>query len=540
MIKAAIYSRFSSDLQSDRSVEDQHQLCREFASRQGITVVATFEDRARSGASILGRDGLLSLMERSRTGEFDTVVTEALDRLSRDQEDLAGIYKRLSFAGIKIVAVHDGLADQMQIGIRGLVGALYLQDLSHKVRRGLAGVTRDGRHAGGRAYGYRPVIGAPGELQIVDDEAVILRRIFTKFVAGETPRAIVAGLNAESIRPPRGSYWSASVLTGNKKRGHGILVNPLYAGTIVWNRVRMIKDPSTGKRVSRANPETEWQRADAPQLRIIDQAVFDAAQERIVDRRRVHPSHRRAPKHLLSGLLKCGCCGAGMSVKDTSAGRVRVHCTAAKEGGACTNRKAFYLDKIEAAALSGLRGMLADKMALAAYVARYNERRSELMREAGNRKGASEDRLRAVTAEIERTIGMAVKGVIGEDEAAAVLPALRAEREKISIELATLRESAKIIRLHPRTADAYLAMIGRFEAALSDGDHERSKAEVRKLIERVVVTPGGGRPIIRLDGWLETIASGDLPGSPLGGRVVAGERYRAIPQDVRMAFSIHL
>lgn len=123
MPRAAIYARFSSDLQRDRSIEDQVALCQSYAAREGFPVVRLYEDRARSGASIFGRDGLMQLMEASRDRLFDVVVVEALDRLSRDQEDLAGLYKRLAFAGIEIRAVHDGVADQIQVGIRGLVGA---------------------------------------------------------------------------------------------------------------------------------------------------------------------------------------------------------------------------------------------------------------------------------------------------------------------------------------------------------------------------------------------------------------------------------
>lgn len=539
MTAAAIYARFSSDMQNPRSVEDQQTLCRDFALRNGMTVVATFEDRARSGASILGRDGLLDLMERAKAGEFDTVVVEALDRLSRDQEDLAGIYKRLSFAGIKIIAVHDGQADQMQIGIRGLVGALFLQDLSHKVRRGMAGVTRDGRHAGGRAYGYRPIAGAPGELEIVEAEAAIVRRIFAESADGATPRNIVADLNREMIPPPRGSYWSASVLSGNKRRGYGILLNPLYAGEIVWNRVRMIKDPSTDRRVSRVNPNDQWQRVPAPHLAIVGRALFDAVQERMAERSIILPAHRRAPKHLLSGLLKCGRCGAGMSVKDRSAGRVRIQCTAAKEGGTCTNRKAVYLDGIEVAVLAGLRSILADPRAIAAYVARYNERRQKLAQDVSGRKDASETRIRQLTAEIDRTIGMTVKGLISEDEAALLLPPLRAERASLVSELATIGQDTNLVHIHPRAAEGYLSAIARLESALEADDEERSRAEVRKLIERVIVTPGAGKPTIQMDGWLSSLAS-ETTRTPLGGKVVAGERYRATPQDVHLPFSLTL
>ena len=162
--RAAIYARFSTDMQRDKSIEDQVDLCRKHAERLNCEVVAVYSDRARSGASLMGRDGVLDMISASRRGEFDAVIVEALDRLSRDQEDLAGIYKRFTFNNVAIEAVHDGRADQVQIGIRGMLGSLYLADLANKVRRGMTGVIRDGRSPGGRAYGYRPKKGEPGML----------------------------------------------------------------------------------------------------------------------------------------------------------------------------------------------------------------------------------------------------------------------------------------------------------------------------------------------------------------------------------------
>ncbi len=94
----------------------------------------------------------------------------------------------------------------------------------------MSGVVRDGRSAGGRAYGYRPSPGRPGVLEIVEDEAAVIRAIFSAYAAGEAPRAIAAGLNKRGVPPPRGTRWNASTINGNDKRGHGILRNPLYAG----------------------------------------------------------------------------------------------------------------------------------------------------------------------------------------------------------------------------------------------------------------------------------------------------------------------
>jgi DNA invertase Pin-like site-specific DNA recombinase len=301
MKRTAIYARFSTELQQERSIEDQVELCRSYAARNELEVVAVYDDRARSGASIYGRDGLMRLLDGARDSKFEVILIEALDRLSRDQEDLAGIWKRLNFLGIELRAVHEGTADQIQIGVRGLLGSLFLTDLAHKVRRGMQGVIRDGRHAGGRAYGYRLVPGKRGELEIVEEEAQVVRHIFD-YAGGKTPREIAFALNKEKVAPPRGGKWTASTINGNKKRHHGILLNELYAGQLIWNRVKMIKDPETGRRISRSNPSEDWKRAEARHLAIVDAALFNAAQQRKAERTFEAPQKQRKAKFLLSGL----------------------------------------------------------------------------------------------------------------------------------------------------------------------------------------------------------------------------------------------
>jgi site-specific DNA recombinase len=118
MRRAAIYARYSSDLQSDNSIADQHALCRKYAERNGLEVVRTYADQAKSGASMFGRDGLLDLMADAKARVFDAIVIESLDRLSRDQADLADMFKRLSFMGVEILSAHDGKADHVSVGVR--------------------------------------------------------------------------------------------------------------------------------------------------------------------------------------------------------------------------------------------------------------------------------------------------------------------------------------------------------------------------------------------------------------------------------------
>lgn len=102
MTRVALYARYSSDLQSAASVADQLRLCREQAERDGHFVVEAFSDHAISGRHLSNRPGLLALLEQARSGAFDLVLAEGLDRLSRDQADIATLYKTLSFHGVRL------------------------------------------------------------------------------------------------------------------------------------------------------------------------------------------------------------------------------------------------------------------------------------------------------------------------------------------------------------------------------------------------------------------------------------------------------
>ncbi len=139
MLRAAIYARFSTDLQNEKSTEDQIDLCKKFGANNGYTTTGIFQDKAKSGASIHGRDDLKEMMDQCARGRFDVVIVEALDRLSRDLEDLSSIHKRLSFANVRLIGVHDGEANTLVVGLRGLVGQMQREDNVHKICRGMSG-----------------------------------------------------------------------------------------------------------------------------------------------------------------------------------------------------------------------------------------------------------------------------------------------------------------------------------------------------------------------------------------------------------------
>jgi site-specific DNA recombinase len=141
-----------------------------------------------------------------------------------------------------------------------------------------------------------------------------------------------------------------------------ILNNELYIGRIVWNRLRYVKDPETGKRISRLNGPDRWVVQDAPELRIIPQDLWEKAKNRQLSLKRdtrpdVHEKPfwaRQRPRFLITGLAKCGECGS--SYVKISANLLG--CAAARNRGTCENRLNIRLDTLEEIILGGLRHRL--------------------------------------------------------------------------------------------------------------------------------------------------------------------------------------
>lgn len=524
--RAAIYARYSSALQRERSIDDQLALCRAHAAREGFQVVATFQDSAKTGASLMGRAGCLDMLEAGRAGQFDVVLVEALDRLSRDQEDLAFIHKRLQFASVQIITVHEGEADTVQIGVRAMLGSLYLKDLAHKVRRGMRGVIADGRSPGGKAYGYKPRKGEPGELDIDEDEAAVVRRIFEEFVAGRGIREIVYGLNADRVPAPRGAEWRVATITGNNLRGHGILQNPLYAGELVWNRVRMVRDPDTGKRVSRPNPESEWMRAPAPHLAIIDRQLWDAAQAR-KQAQQQSPRGKRAPRkpHLLAGLLHCGHCGGSMVLDGQHSGHRVIRCGRARDAGTCSSKRRVRLDKIENVVVGGLQEQLAKPAAIEAYLRGWREEARERTQAAARDRAKLERKLQQCEGAIARLVDALAAGKLPQDLVEAKAGKLQEERRALQAELALAQQASNVIALAPEAVAQHAAALGALGEQLAGLASENAEAAeaLRRLVGNVFVYTAP-QLAVQVDGALAPLLS-----QGGGIEVVAEARYSAYP-----------
>jgi len=505
-MKVAIYARYSSDNQRDASIADQTRVCRAFAERQGWTIAQEYSDHAVSGATLL-RSGFQALMRDALNRRFDVVLAESLDRFSRDQEDTAGLFKRLTFAGVNIVTLAEGDITHLHIGFKGTMNALFLKDLAEKTHRGLRGRIEDGKSAGGLCYGYRVVKAfnggsvTTGEREIEPTEAPIVERIFRDFIAGVSPKQIAKNLNREGIPGPFGGPWSPSTIYGSAKRGTGILNNELYVGWLVWNRLRYVKNPDTGKRVSRLNPESEWMRKEVWQLRIVsDELWADAKQRQELGRHAVrtagNPVGARRPQYLFSGLTKCGVCGAGFII----ARKHRLGCFGARDQGRCDNHLTIRRDEVEARVLRALQAKLLRQDLFKEFCDEFTHEMNRLRMEHRAGLSAAEREIERIEARRKKLIEMVMEGV-PPSEVKDELTANAARREALRAKVAAADAPPPL--LHPEMAGLYHQKVTALAEALEHPETRTEASEaLRGIIDAIVMTPVDGALRIELKGNL--------------------------------------
>jgi site-specific DNA recombinase len=511
--------QLTSLIQKDRSAEDQFALCEAYAAREGYEVVAKFADRGKTGATTYDRDELAQMRDAAKRGEFDAIIVENLDRLSRDQEDLAGVFKRLTHYGVKLLSVNEGETTSIQVGIRGIVGSLFLKDLAGKVKRGHDGIVREGKFPGAVTYGYDRIWDEAnrkykaGERTINETEAKIIMRIFTEYASGKSPREIANDLTRDGVPTPSGgTIWNHQTFVGGSY-ARGIIGNRLYIGEIVWNTHYTVRDPDTDKKQKRVSPESDHLIVQAPAFRIIDQDLWDRAQAVRTQRavamfgpggkrtgplssgQKVIPRTRHG-EYLLTGILRCAVCNSHMRIAQNSRnGNPRVACAAAHQHSTCSHTKSYDIGDLEIAVLDGFKNNLLDpesiKQTLAAFHSRYSENQKKNSADRIN----IEKQINRLAIQIERLVDAIADG----DELVPVKTLTSKLREK-EAERVSLEERLRLLKvdnvvtLHPKILDAYRENVAALHAVLTGGRASKSaRIAFQSLVDSVVVHPTGKR-----------------------------------------------
>ncbi len=511
-MRAALYARYSTDKQSENSIEDQLRECRKLADRNEFDVVAEFNDKAWSGGTAR-RPDYKNMLVAARAGQFDVIVAEDTSRLWRNLAEQSPRIAELQDLGIHVVT-HDLDTRQESAGILGAVnGAMsehYRREIARRTRRGLEGLARAQRPTGGRSYGYIAATNSPsGEREIDLEQAAVVVRIFQMYADGMSPRAIAEQLNEERVLSPgskwnrtnrRRAGWALSGIAGNPKRRTGILNNELYLGRVIWNRFHWVRSAiDSSKRTGQENPREQWIVYDDKRLQIVDQKLWDrvkvrqqAQSERIGERisaglpKASAKSTGRSPRYLFSSLLKCGACGASYSIR----GKSHYACARHLDGRACSQKIGVKRSIVEPGLLHGIRSELLSEDAVQAAIKAAHRVLNE-QKPVDTAKRESE-----LSGEIENLADAIATGALKSSPALASRLA-KAEQELAKLEAAV--PAPKAAQMIPKLADEYRAWVNELETILSpdglkrglvsDRVIARARAQLRKRLGgNIIVT----------------------------------------------------
>jgi site-specific DNA recombinase len=539
-MRAAIYARYSSDLQRPTSIEDQIRQCQRTADLKGWAVLKDYtrSDSEVSGATLNLRNGLTSLIEDAKRSPrpFDCLLIDDTSRLGRNLTDVLKVSDILNHYGVFLYFVsqqfdsRDRSFRQLLI-MNGMVDEQFLVGLAEKVHRGQEGRILKGQVAGGRCFGYRNVpiedfsrigeYGRPAVLgvkqEIAEAEAEVVRRMFEMYRDGKSLATIAKKFNEEKIpapRPRRGRIqaWSPHAI-------HSMLRNERYIGRVIWNKSRSVRNPETGIKRGVPRPEEEWLIVEVPELRIVSDQLWEGVQAKNERYRQIFGGPRlggmsRTPQsrdYLFSGLLMCAVCGYRMVIVGGSPKYAYYGCPVNRYKGACPNRLRIKRDRLERQLLKHLAEAVLRPDMLEHTILEFQERikrSSDLFVESQKRAQAEMPRMKVELRKLEveaRNLG----GAIAE-YGIRRSPTLMAQLTFVENRIEVIDRQLKEVQPEPpkvsteRVREFVLQKASELETILQ-GDRAAAKQALRTHFRPLVLapkdTPDG--PVFTVEGNLD-------------------------------------
>lgn len=524
--RAFIVGRYSSDMQNPKSADDQVREGEAFAARQGWQVVGSSKDEAKSGRTLVGRTAFYDAMAAAEAGDCDVILVEDISRLSRDAADILMAARTLKEHNVCICTIGGGVLDGFELGIRAQMAQEQSEEMGRRIRRGHRSGAIRGRAMGSLAFGYK-FRDSPDEQgvnrEIDETKRSVVNRIFKDVAAGLSGMQIARALNDEGVPAADGGLWRPKAITGDPHLLNGIVRNPIYIGRLIYGKSKSRFLSSKGVREISPGLLSEQIVTEAPQLRIVDdklwedvQAVMDAHSRRLLDEKgRAVPNRVRRPRHPLSGLIKCGRCGSTYAV----AARGGLGCDGRRLGLCENSRRVARLD-VQAAVFDALKHRLLLPHLIQDYVDEYRREFRAASTQSAEREVTVETQLREVDRHTENLLNLARISASDPDTAAllqADLAKLVAKKKRLTRELAARPADPALLSMESD------AIIGRLSTMLDDlggaldgaeRDAARAREILRSFITRVVVTPldtsdpADGRG----SGPLRVTVEGALPG----------------------------
>lgn len=319
---AVIYARFSCHAQKEESIEQQVEVCTEYASANGIEIVDIYSDKAITGKKET-RAAYQRMLRDAERRKFTTIIAYKSNRMARNMLNALQLEDRMAAYGVSILYAREEFGDNPtgRFALRMMmnVNQFYSENLAEDITRGM----RDNAKSCKVNNGILPLgycKGADGRYEIVDSEAEIVREVFTKFIEDVPLIDIANEMNARGVKTKTGGRW-------NKNSFSKMLSNERYIGVYLWSDIR-IEDGIP---------------------KIIDKELFYAVQEKLKTKSNPRGRHQETGDYLLTGKLFCGKCEsimAGMSGTSGTGAKHYYYACQRSRAGAC-DKKAVRRDDLE-------------------------------------------------------------------------------------------------------------------------------------------------------------------------------------------------
>lgn len=318
-IKVYTYTRVSTAMQTDGySLDAQKTRMKAFADYNDYEIVGTYEDAGKSGKSIEGRLEFNRMMEDIKSGKdgVSFVLVFKLSRFGRNAADVLSTLQIMQDFGVNLICVEDGIdsskdAGKLMISVLSAVAEIERENIRVQTMGGRIQKAREGKWNGGFApYGYQLV---DGELQINEEEAKAIRIIFDQYVHTDIgANGVAKYLENHNIHKIQRQNGKNPLFDAHLVRL--ILKNPVYCGKIAYGRRKTEKVYGTRNEYHLVEQDN-YILVDGQHEAIVVEDVWQAAQVKLLAQAKKYEHVNRGKDtktHLLSGILKCPICGAGM------------------------------------------------------------------------------------------------------------------------------------------------------------------------------------------------------------------------------------
>ncbi|WP_242989933.1 recombinase family protein [Roseburia hominis] len=495
----AAYCRVSTD-KSDQlnSLETQKEFFLEYTKHTGDNLIKLYADEGISGTKIKNRKEFQRMLADAEKGLFDMVVVKDISRFARNTVDLLQSVRKLKSLGIETQFLTANMTSmgnsEFVLTIFGALAQEESANTSKRIKFGKKMNAEKGR-VPNIVFGYDKTIGDYFNLSINDNEAMTIRQIFQWYTEeGYGGSKIANMLNERGIKTKRGNNWSQNSVCR-------ILTNEIYTGKII-NGKEEIADFLTGQR--KEKDESEWLVTLRPELRIIEDEVFDKAQDILKGR---HDSfkithERQSNKYLFSTLIKCKECGWSFrrTVRQYKNTYVRWVCSGHNGKGAdsCPNAVTVDEEELIQALQDYFQEILSKKKKVINYVIKEFQRVYKAKDENIEYEKQLNTELNRLRKSREKYMDMYTDDLISREELNEKIGGMRKEIERLENEL-------KMVSYHLTKGEQLEAILNSTFKQLEDitDVHEMTNAQLKRLIQKIEVDKEGNVDIyLRLIGDL--------------------------------------